>query len=73
MSKIITHHFRGFETQEEAVRFMQKHGGCLCHAQGRGLRGKEYRDLVCFAGLDADKYPYAVTWNEIGMIHCLCR
>ena len=56
------HKYKGFETKEEAKAFRKEHGGYLCERD----RKKDQIEFwgMCMSGLDGDKYPYAVSWNE---------
>ena len=61
--------FKGFETKEEAQSFIRKNGGMLTTRvltpSGRKPASiKDYYLAVWYGGLDADKYPYCVLWNE---------
>ena len=61
--------FRGFETKEEAIKFVKQNGGYLTFEERTPkrkqltARGKEYMMAVDFGGLDKVKYPYCVQWN----------
>ena len=63
--------FQGFETLEQAKKFTKEHGGLLttCVPTKSGRKPKTYKDYmlaVCFGGLNQEKYPYCVQWNERG-------
>ena len=61
--------FQGFKTKEEAVKFQKQHGGLLTYDK-RTKKGKvtgcgiDYGFAVHLGGLNPDKYPYCVQWNE---------
>ena len=62
--------FKGFETKEEAKAFIKKNGGMLTTRiltpSGRKPASyKDYRLSVIFGGLNEEKYPYCVQWNEV--------
>lgn len=60
--------FKGFKTEAEAKEFQKKHGGILTKAYTKtGRKSQSYRDYmfaVKLGGLDENKYPYCVQWNE---------
>lgn len=61
--------FKGFATKAEAKAFIKKQGyGSLSYLKSatekRGHYPDDYRCAVYFGGLDQDKYPYCVQWNE---------
>ena len=61
--------FKGFATKQEAQKFIKEHGGMLttCVPTKSGKKPSTYRDYllaVVYGGLDRDKYPYCVQWNE---------
>ena len=63
--------FKGFATKEEAKAFQKKHGGVLCWDERTPKRkqltsrGMDYYFVVHLGGLDAEKYPYCVQWNNV--------
>lgn len=62
-------HFQGFKTKDEAKAFVKKHGGLLTTREltPSGRKPTSYQDYMCaviFGGLDENKYPYCVQWNE---------
>lgn len=63
--------FKGFETKEEALKFVKQNGGYLTFEERTPKRkqltsrGREYMMAVHFGGLDKVKYPYCVQWNII--------
>ena len=63
--------FQGFATKEEARAFSRKHGGIVCweertpKTQKLTERGIDYMMAVQYGGLDRERYPYCVQWNEI--------
>ena len=62
--------FQGFATKEEAQKYTRKHGGYLCWEERTPktkkltARGRDYMYAVCLGGLDKEKFPYCVQWNE---------
>lgn len=61
--------FRGFATKEEAKAFQKEHGGLLTTRilTPSGRKPSTYRDYmfaVHLGGLNEEKYPYCVQWNE---------
>lgn len=60
--------FRGFETKKDAKAFIKLNGrGSLSYESdenGKGYHQDEYRLAVNAGGLDSEKYPYCVMWNE---------
>lgn len=61
--------FKCFETKEEAQSFVKKHGGMLTTRvltpSGRKPATlKDYNLAVFVGGLNSEKYPYCVQWNE---------
>ena len=67
-------HFKGFGTMEEAKAFRKENGrGYICWeertAKRKNLteRGKDYIMAVNYGGLDKERYPYCVQWNETQM------
>lgn len=62
--------FKGFATKIEAEKFIKNRGnGLLCYDKRTKIGkitkcGSYYRDAVVCGGLDAEKYPYCVQWNE---------
>lgn len=62
--------YRGFETKAEAQAYQKKNGGYLCWDK-RTKAGKptgcgvDYWYCVHLGGLNAEKYPYAVTHNNV--------
>lgn len=61
--------FKGFETKEAAKAFIKEHGGLLttCVPTKSGRKPSSYSDYmlaVHLGGLDQEKYPYCVQWNE---------
>ena len=60
--------FKGFRTEEEAKKFKKEHGGQICTRYTKTGRKSSthdyYMQAVWFGGLDAEKYPYCVQWNE---------
>lgn len=61
--------FQGFTTKEEAKAFIKKNGGLLttCVLTPSGRKPSTYKDYmlaVNFGGLNKEKYPYCVQWNE---------
>lgn len=61
--------FKGFETKEQAKAFQKEHGGILTTRipTASGRQPASYRDYmfaVCCGGLNQEKYPYCVQWNE---------
>lgn len=60
--------FQGFETKEEAKKFVKEHGGLLTTRvlTPKGRKPATYKDYmlaVAFGGLNSEKYPYCVQWN----------
>lgn len=62
--------FKGFATREEAIAYRKEHGGYLCYDRrskktGRPIGvGIDYAFAVNLGGLDSDKYPYCLQWNN---------
>ena len=60
--------FQGFRTEKEARDFQKKNGGLLTYAYTKSGRKSstyiEYMYAVHLGGLNQDKYPYCVQWNE---------
>lgn len=61
--------FQGFETKEEAKAFVKEHGGYLTSRvlTPKGNKPRSYDDYmlaVWCGGLNEEKYPYCVQWNE---------
>lgn len=65
--------FKGFKTLEEAKQYKKEHGGYLCWEERTPKRkqlterGKDYMLSVTFGGLDKERYPYCLQWNESQM------
>lgn len=63
--------FKGFETKEKAQRFIKKNGGFLTYDKRSAKTNKptgvgvDYGYAVRFGGLNAEKYPYCVQWNDV--------
>lgn len=65
-------HFKGFETKEEAKKFIKENGGLLTTrvltpSGKKPMSYRDYQDAVTYGGLDSEKYPYCVQWNESQM------
>ena len=62
--------FKGFETLEQAKEFVKNHGGILTYDKRKKNSDKltpigfHYMLAVELGGLDKNKYPYCVQWNE---------
>ena len=62
--------FQGFVTKEEAKQFARKNGGGVYweertpKTQKLTERGRDYMLAVNLGGLNKEKYPYCVQWNE---------
>ena len=60
--------FKGFATEAEAKEFCKTHGGLLTKKYTKsGRKSSTYTDYmyaVHLGGLNEDKYPYCVQWNE---------
>lgn len=62
--------FQGFKTKDEAVAFQKKHGGLLCYDKRTPKTnrptgvGIDYGYAVHLGGLDPEKYPFCLQWNE---------
>lgn len=61
--------FKGFKTKAEAQAFIKSQGyGCLSYLKSdtekRSRYPEDYKCAVAFGGLDKEKYPYCVQWNE---------
>lgn len=61
--------FQGFETKEDAKKYVKEHGGLLTTRvlTPSGRKPSTYKDYylaVWFGGLNEAKYPYCVQWNE---------
>lgn len=61
--------FKGFKTEAEAKAFRKENGGGQIVTKytktGRKSSTHDYyMQAVIFGGLNEDKYPYCVLWNE---------
>jgi hypothetical protein len=66
--------FKGFETKEQAKKFIKDKGrGYLTFEEYTPktkrltTRGKEYMMAVEYGGLNKELFPYCVQWNETQM------
>ena len=57
---------QGFETMEEAKAFVKsRNGSGAIYSQLNGSRTKrDYWTSIFMVGLDPEKYPVTVNWNE---------
>jgi hypothetical protein len=68
--RYIMTHFQGFENKKDAQEFVKNHGGKLTTREltPKGRKSMTYNDYmqaVYCGGLDKEKYPYCVLWNEV--------
>lgn len=62
--------FQGFKTLEEAKAYQKQHGGYLCFDKRTKKTNKptgcgiDYGYAVHLGGLDPEKYPYCLQWNN---------
>jgi len=64
-------HFQGFATKKEATDFQKERGGgLLCYADdgnGKSRYKDDYNLAVTCGGLNREKFPFCVQWNETEM------
>ncbi len=60
-------YFLGFTSKTKAKAFKRKRGGVLCYAEdstGYSKDGNAYKHAVLFGGLDRNRFPCCVQWEE---------
>ena len=59
--------FKGFEKLEDAKKFKKENKkGMICGKESKTKSDRNhYSEIVLFGGLNEEKYPWCVKWNDV--------